>query len=66
MMSEKRDEREREGGREREGEGVRGRKGEGEREGGGVKGCTFCIHISIDFILHCRPSAQTENKTTQY
>ena len=40
--------------------------GEREREGGGVRGCTFCIHVSLVFILHCRPSAQKENKTTQY
>ena len=62
MMSEKRDKREREGGSGRGSEGEKGRGG----EGGGVRGCTFCIHFSLDFILHYRPSAQTENKTTQY
>lgn len=63
MMSEKRDKRE----RRREGVGEEGREGVGEGEGEREDvQCTFCIHVSLVFILHCRPSAQKENKTTQY
>ena len=66
-VREERQEGEREGGSGRGSEGEKGRGGEGggEREREDVQ-CTFSMHFSLVFILHCRPSAQTENKTTQY